>query len=95
MNRTVKALTYYPKLHADAEKALRRNSHCFLVTDDGFAHDAQIWTPRDRDEIFKTFAESSELPYRAALARVRENFSNSREIYHVTKDDLEEAMAAI
>lgn len=106
MNRTIEALTQY---HADlldqiAERFDEGESVVFLVTDDEFAPDAQIWTVAERDELLEQYARSAASvwggisgggSYKKNLKRIKAEFARSRAIYHVDPSDLTEARAAL
>lgn len=93
MNRTVRALTDYPQLFEQIERELASGqTFVYLVADDGFAHDAQIWTESERDEILAGYAQQDPP---ANVDELREKFSSSREVFHVDASDLKAAREAV
>ena len=97
MNRnTVEAVTsWYVELIPEIANVLRRNEIAYLVTDDSFCNDAQIWSPRDAKSIIRQFARQSGDPYKTALDRIQSDFNSSREIYLIDRADLAEIRKAV
>lgn len=96
MNRTVSTIVaHYAELVPVIAKALKRNDHVFLVCDDSFAPEAQIWTPADRRAILADYAHNANSTtsgrgFRAEMKAVNDAFDNSREVFHVSRADLAE-----
>lgn len=96
MNRTVSTIIRdYVNLVPAIEKALKRNDHVYLVCDDGFTHDAQIWTPAERRTILANGARNASRTansrgYRAELQAANSAFDNSRQVFHISRADLAE-----
>lgn len=101
MNRTVAALMDYPNLLDQVASELTDGvSHVYLVTDAGFAPDAQIWTEQDKRELLRDYARGASSVYRGGtfdecLSRLTENFNSSREIFYVEQADLAAAREAL
>lgn len=91
MNRTVSTIVKnYRRLIPEIESALRRNHVAYLVTDDGFAGDAQVWTPKNRREMLALYARQSNEPYKESLKRITDEFERSGDIHHIDRADLAE-----
>ena len=103
MNRTVAALTNHPELFDEISDYFEDGQDVvYLVTDDAFCSDAQIWTLDDRDDILEDFAriasQDSRTPHRSlnqCRAKVRRDFESSTGVYLVYSSDLDEARAAL